>query len=217
MIGSFYGNIEKKNRLYAGKPQEMEVLIMRQSEILTGNQQERLELRSCKLAYLAGFYDADGCISLYKTCRRKGSKVYLRPQVSCTNCDFDQIDSICEIMDFLKFPYHILSRKATKFNHRPSKDIRTIGVKRCARILPQLIPYLIGKKERASFLLWFCKLRLVKIGKAEPYMPVEIAIYDEIHEQNRRGSIPESSETNTPISLVNITEDEDRVRACVRA
>jgi len=186
---------------------------MQQSEVQTGYQQERLELRSCKLAYLAGFYDADGCFSLYKTQRKRG-KIYLRPQVSCTNCDFEQIDYICEVMAFLKFPYYIQNRKGAKSNHRASKDVKTIGVKRCSRILPQLIPYLIGKKERASLLLWFCELRLKKMGKAEPYSLVEVAIYDEIHEQNTRGQSLESSETNTLISHSNW--DEDRVRACMR-
>lgn len=205
--------MEKKNRLYAGNSQEIEVLIMQKAEILTDNPQERLQLRSNKLAYLAGFLDADGCFSLFRT--QRGNKIYLNPLVVCTNCDFSQMDLIAEMMTFLDFPHYVQERKPAKANHRASKDVRVQGIKRCARVLPQMIPYLIGKKERASLLLMFCELRLKKMGKAEPYSRVEIAIWEEICKQNKRGQTVESSETNTPISL--LSKDEDRVRACVRA
>ena len=164
---------------------------MQKIEVLTDNPQERAQVipfvydRPCLLAYLAGFFDGDGCFSLYKSQRKE--KIYLTPEMSCTGCDEKQIDAVSEIMKHLGYPYYINRRKGWKDNHRSSKDIKVIGIKRCLRVLPGIIPYLRGKKERAELLLWFCNLRKLLKGYSEPYTKVQWAIYDEIHLQNKRG------------------------------
>jgi len=161
---------------------------MQQSNTLTDNQQERLSYENeeaCLLAYLAGFFDADGCFSLYMALRR--NRMYLVAHTQCTNCDFAQIDSITEMLNTLAIPFNITNRKPAKINHRSSKDIIISGTKRNLLFLPRIIPYLRGKQDRAMLLLAYCEARNAK-STHDSYNEFELSIYQIMRKENKRGA-----------------------------
>lgn len=140
---------------------------MQKSSIQTGNQQERPE----DLAYLAGFIDADGCLSVYT--KKHYKKIGFVPRVQITNTNEKGIYWIRDLLDKCNIPYYVYVRRHKNPKHSNTYDIMISGFKRCMKIVPKIIPYMHLKKDRASAMIKLCESRL-KSGRHTPYSEHEI-------------------------------------------
>ena len=184
---------------------------MQKSKVLTDNPQERL---CCKLSWLAGFFDADGCVNIYRKYTAK-TEVYT-PRLVMTNTNKDIVDTICAVLREVSIPFYVQIRKNRSLNHNNTADIIISGYKRCFHALPLIAPYLKGKREKAELMLQFCELRL-KAGKKEPYSIEQLSLCNQIKSLNNRGKKALHKIPRDYTLSSSYDEGEDIVRSCARA
>lgn len=171
------------------------------------NPQER---RCCSLSWIAGIIDGEGCINVYTRVQKRHT-VY-RPRIVITNTSRTIIDEVCRIFDLAGFPYYVQTRNRDRTNHNTTYDVIIAGFKRVARVLPQLVPYLRGKKDQAILMCEFVTERL-KLNKNIDW-PVELLeICELIQLLNKRGN-EQILRDYTPSPS---KEGEDIVRAYAKA
>lgn len=95
-----------------------------------------------QLAYIAGFIDGEGCISLAK----RGK--YITPSLQISNTDYDILEWIGGFYG-LKVYDKIADRRPTR---KPSYRLAVFGDK-AIQILKDILPYLRVKKEQAEVVL----------------------------------------------------------------
>lgn len=107
-------------------------------------------------AYLAGLMDTDGSFSIKRQVQNKGTHVknprYL-PIIGFSSTDTRAINYIRE-----NFPYgnlYIPKNKSCSAGFYYQYGIYT--KKECSEFLKRIIPFLVGKKENAQTLLYFCE------------------------------------------------------------
>lgn len=146
------------------------------------NPQRSLENR---LHWLGGIFDGEGSFSLIAL-RRKGKLYSFRPQASVVNTDDRIIDEVISILEELELPFHVHRHTARKYSQRPVSEVRIIGLKRVARALPSIIPYLVSKKARAQAILDFAELRLLQenIKHGQPLTDFEISLVEFVRKEN---------------------------------
>lgn len=143
------------------------------------NQQRKLELR---LAWLGGFWDGEGYITVaYRQPERRCRRVQINPMFGVVNTNPAVMDEVAAVLTAVGIPHHRSSRIDKRPNCKPLHKIVTTGFKRCARSLPILIPYLVGKREQAEKLLHLCQQRLAVSNKT-PYSPECVALAAELRE-----------------------------------
>lgn len=128
-------------------------------------------------AYIAGFIDADGSISIVK------DKNGYAPRVTIANCDFEVLLSIQEQFGGSGC---ISTKKPRKKNHRPSHDLAWV-YNVAIEVVTTCYPYFRLKKPRADCLLKW-KSVVKRNGK---YTKEELSIRDSLvgkmRELNKRG------------------------------
>lgn len=98
-----------------------------------------------ELIYIAGFFDGEGCIHIYKS-RSRGFTL----QVSAANTDRQVIQFIC---DRFGGRIHRLQKKG---NRKPCWRVDLVA-RRANHLLTALLPYLRVKKDQAELALEFQK------------------------------------------------------------
>lgn len=140
------------------------------------NQQGKTEI---DLAWFAGFMDGEGCFHMRNVAGsriRDLGKVYFRPTIRVCNTHQDTLQTVCTILDTHGLPYHVSHRTySSASKYLPAWDVEVSGIKRCAKWLPLLIPYLHTKREQAEQMLEYCLSRLSKAPSA-PYNEREIEL-----------------------------------------
>jgi len=146
------------------------------------NQQERLEI---SLEWFAGFFEAEGWISLMKTYRSyKGEKkVIYVPVCGMCNTDFEILYQVESVLKKNEIGYQLQLRKPRKETHKKSWQINMQCLKKSLLFLEWILPYLRGQKRfKAQQVIRFCKLRKEKTqgfcGVA--YSQDELDLFDEI-------------------------------------
>jgi len=147
-------------------------------DVTVGNQQARLEL---KLAWLAGFLDADGSFTLQKSWKNKKEQDSFVPRVSFHNTSPLTIKEICKVLFDIQVGKYIVTRNRKKVNHASLKTVEVFGLKRVGKLLPLVIPYLVTKKLEAQLLLAFIHKRMQKHHNA-PYTEFEYKVRDALKE-----------------------------------
>lgn len=107
------------------------------------------------LAYLAGIIDGEGWIGLQKRLDRRW--ITYKPALRVTNTDANIINRVYEIWEAIGVSGHIYENE-----QNPSvpngKQIMNLQLNKAVdiqKILEQVIPYLVGKKARATMLVRF--------------------------------------------------------------
>ena len=143
------------------------------------NQQGKLESR---LHWLGGFWDGEGTVTLNYRHTWRGRYSALTPNLSIVNTNKTMIDEVADIFDQCSVPYYRQYwDNAKNPKHRPRHSIIIAGMKRCSKALPFLIPYLVGKREKATKLQQFVEFRLSRPYQA-PYTEYEVGLASEIRE-----------------------------------
>ena len=120
------------------------------------NPQRRLDIR---LGWLGGIIDGEGMITVIK----RSNGYNFCPRISIANTDKILLDEVEKIFKELNLSYHFQSKSYKVGEKEKIKfEITVNGLRRCSKVLPLIIPFLISKKERAEKLLLWCEYRLSK-------------------------------------------------------
>ncbi len=137
-------------------------------------------LSETELAYIAGFWDADGCFALIK-----GADGRMAPRVEVAN-------TAKAIHAYLE---DRLTTGVTMTEHRPSPRHKTAHKYRVNRmadvvgLVDALLPYLVIKTERATLVREWCVLRM-SLPSRMMHDPREEEIYQRLKVLNRKGPPP---------------------------
>jgi hypothetical protein len=128
------------------------------------NQQERLELSP---QWFAGFFEAEGWLSLMDTKRvEKGERIsrYV-PTCGICNTDFHILSLIHDLFYQNGIEYQSYVRKPRKKGYKLSWQIHISGMKKCIKFIEFITPHMIGEKKiKAQKILEFCINRKNKIN-----------------------------------------------------
>ena len=146
-------------------------------------------MTSEEAAYLAGFIDVDGCITIVRNKNVNGAYLY-RPYILFMHTNKGVLDWISLLVE----AGTVLSYKGLKDNHKARHTLRLSRNDSVRRILPTIYPHLQIKHKQADLVMEFIDSRSdAKIvtgrgakGKTS-YTERELEIYKEIRVLNKRG------------------------------
>jgi hypothetical protein len=148
------------------------------------NQQERLEL---EMAWLAGFFEGEGHISLCK-CANTSKKSLGRPRyvpmVGLCNTDYAVLPDVKRVLDLSGITYCIYESKINGIGKKPKWELNFKGMEKAYKFCNWILPYLKGyKKLRAEKIIKFCDMRWekLKISHQAPYGIEEESIYKDMY------------------------------------
>ena len=147
-------------------------------------------IQDVEIAYFAGLIDGEGTITLERTGNRRMNGITgLSPKIIVANTDLAIIEVCKTYFKRLGVKPHIKSQLAGKYNRGKTMYWVTIqGLSKCKKVLPKLIPYLVGKAGQARLLLDFIDHRgNSQEAKGKPYGEYEMRILDQIRSLNHRG------------------------------
>lgn len=140
-------------------------------------------------AWLAGFIDGEGAIGIHRASdKRKGPNYHsFRATLQIVNTNRLALVQTLDIMELSSLNIAALRRDSTKWS--PAFHINIRELHSLARILPQLMPYLIIKQHQAELTLEFVRSRLAQNGRGRraPYTERERQLHILLKELNKRG------------------------------
>jgi hypothetical protein len=146
-------------------------------------------------AWLAGFVDGEGCISLRAHWNgRRARKKYIVSVFEICNTQSELIYRCDEIARKLGVNMRIKEYHPKSTKKRPVWSISTYRLVKVKKLLQELLPYLVGKKQRATYTLRFINSRLGRCKEGHNqhkkilYSEEEIFLAGKVQELNRRGS-----------------------------
>lgn len=160
-----------------------------------GNQQATLFL-----SWLAGFIDADGCISANVHTRR-GNKPQITLKIVIEVGDEKIIHYISDHLKDMNIAHWVSeTRMKNKSGFVPRKPITTFamsGMKRIKPFLELIIPYLVLKKEEAILMKEFIDSRLPKSTR-DDYSRHEIDLLKQIIQLKKSGRLRDYTRRHLP-------------------
>ncbi len=141
------------------------------------------KLTETEKAYIAGFLDADGTISLTKQKGRRN----LKNQIGFDNTNLEVLEWIQTKLQATNVHIYVLKSKPFK-NQKERYMIRLSGKEQIKEILLSLIPYLIRKKTQALLLVEFIQLNSCHKGRRNYQLSMrELEIFDNMKLLNKVG------------------------------
>lgn len=111
-----------------------------------------------ELAWLAGLWDGEGSITIFKHIERGGVRK-LCPTILVVNTDIKIINEAKRILDNLGTSFHLFERVSKNPKHKNSFQLNTRNTKYIDKVLTAIEPYLIGKKEQAQLVIGYVRKR----------------------------------------------------------
>jgi hypothetical protein len=147
-----------------------------------------------EVAWLAGLYDGEGCLTLEKS-RAKGQhshdyrniNVHYIPHIGLGMTSREGIERAVEILQINGVGVHVFHRKTEPTRWKRSIYVRVMGMKRALKWLDLLESYLVVKKPQAEILRAFIAQRASQPMTA-PYTSREHEIFAAIRRLNQVGS-----------------------------
>ena len=147
---------------------------------------EAFDVAERDLAWLGGFWDADGSIGIAKR------STYLVPFASCANTNEVLIKNVERILDKAEIDYHLdYQDRGERKNAKPAWAVRMECRKRVYRFCQMIEPYLVGKRTQAQLVMEWCELPVrtgneaKQKGNPEGYWEIK----DQLTELNARGRV----------------------------
>lgn len=152
-------------------------------------------------ARIAMFLDTDGYITIMVRQRGIAGNAYLGPSLGFTNTSKLLIDWTHETLTRLGVPHYLKWYSVDKLkgthSRKPQGRIVILGQNRCSKIIPLVLPYLVGKLAQGKLVAEYLASRILSKHK-QLYTDRELQIANDIRalNDNKGGSWrPISSET----------------------
>ncbi|MGD9590803.1 MAG: LAGLIDADG family homing endonuclease [Pyrinomonadaceae bacterium] len=147
------------------------------------NQQET----ALELGWIAGLIDGEGTIGISIRSRRTENTGWTtKPHVQLSNTDMEIVDRYTGWLSKNGVPFHISSYPA-KGRRQAHKTVVTAGLKRVARLLPLVLPYLTGNKKRAGVLVNEFVTSRLSDWHAAPFTERQLGIVKELQSLHAKG------------------------------
>jgi intein/homing endonuclease len=121
--------------------------------------------KKLKYAYLAGFVDADGSISIKSQSKKRPYLGY----ITVYNCNKEVIEMFFEEFGGGKSRYKKTGKNWNK-NWRPCWEWQ-LTAQKAARAIEKIYPYLVIKKRQATLVLELCKIKSENQGPIARWQP----------------------------------------------
>ncbi|GEM_PF-1875634 len=146
------------------------------------NQQGKVTVTD--LAWLAGFVDGEGTITLSD---RRYLNKRISPHFILTNTHFASLDHALDIIGRAGINAHVLQKAEPKKagNYRPAGTIELAGFERVRKLLVLLQPYLVTKERQTAIVLEFIARRQAQ-PRFEPVTIEDLEALREIRKLNKR-------------------------------
>jgi hypothetical protein len=131
-----------------------------------------IEADPVELAWLAGFFDGEGCISIRHAKRPANRSAWFVLQVSITNTHRNSLQRIKDL-----FGFGTLHERANVPQNRKTIYTYMLGGRQAECALLTLLPYLFVKREQAKMALEFRSL-----GQKKPYQLIPTETYERMLE-----------------------------------
>jgi len=135
-------------------------------------------MKDTDLAWLAGMWEGEGSILLYRRPAYKGKRQGIIPSMEITNTDICLVNRCSSILDKLECSFHFSETKKYKTHHKQAYRLRTTNAKTIVKTLDAIIPHMVGeKKAKGELVKKFLTRRLEKA--ADKGMTLKHVPYDE--------------------------------------
>lgn len=154
------------------------------------NPQQKMEF-----SWLAGFFEADGCVSISVNASTVKHRKGFKPFASLVNTDLSIMNRIVFILDKYRLPYHFVTGKPDNRYKKGSILYRVefVGLKRVRKFIPYILDYLYGEKRmRCIKVLEFINSRLSRHAKTA-YNQEEIDLIQFIRKEPLSSEITEKA------------------------
>lgn len=157
-------------------------------------------MKDTDLAWLAGFWDGEGSITLFTHQEKNGMKK-ICPSVSVVNTDIGMINKTRKILEGLGCNFNLSERQPKNSRHSKVYILQTRNMNHIIKFLSATTMYLSGeKRERAEILLDYCVRRAVKLERlpskgSTPYDDQDWADLESFNSMPFRRSNNRSSQT----------------------
>jgi len=163
------------------------------------------DISKTETAYLAGLWDGEGSITLWKNIRKESGKPRLIASLVFVNTNLKMIEWVEDKLVKIGAPFHrhVIKSDPKRFGgrHKDCYQLTARNRESVERTLRVLLPYLVSKKEQAEIVLSFVRSRVEQMRKTKgrpsnttPYTKKEFDMELRIRQLNKLGK-SESPET----------------------
>ena len=143
-----------------------------------------LGLTEVEKAYIAGFVDGEGCITLIETKRKDRGNNRLAPIIAIANTNKEGLEWIAKRLEVNRIV--VTSKQTEKWKRGYQLKIEAIN--RVYEVLEAILPYLVIKKEQAQLVMGFISGHGNMQGKERRITANEYAMLERIRALNKKGS-----------------------------
>lgn len=143
-----------------------------------------------KLAWLAGLWDGEGTITVFKHQDQSDKYWKLRATCCITNTDPNIITEVLKLGDELGINYAMFTRQPERKEHAVSYQLNLRKMSSEKILLDAIIPYLIGKRAQAELTLRFVESRMKHMkgtNEERAYTEEEEDISKQLYRLNAKG------------------------------
>ena len=139
-------------------------------------------------AWLAGFWDGEGTITVFKHKEKTGWK--LCPTMCIVNTDPNLINQTQKLCEKIGVQLALFTRNPKKKEHAISYQLNTRNMEYILKLIETIKPYLVGKLAQAEITERFTKSRLkhrTNGGRPLPYTDKEWKMSEDLYVLNAKG------------------------------
>lgn len=153
-------------------------------------------LTETEKAWLAGFWDGEGSITIF-THMEKNGREKICPTIGVTNTHEGVIAHVVELLDRLGTSFSIQTRKRQEDKFKDAYHVHTRNMAYIKVVLEALQPYLVCKKAQCSLVLRYVnkKLQQRETNQRPRYDDEDFDIQEQCQVLNKRGKVPSSPTT----------------------
>ena len=153
-------------------------------------------LTEVEKAWLAGFWDGEGSITIFTHIEKNGRKK-ICPTINVTNTNDVVIAYVVDLLDKMGTSFSILEKKTDNDRWKNAYTVGTRNIQYIKTVLEALQPYLVCKKAQCTLVLRYVNKKLEQRQDTQRprYDTEDFEIQEECQVLNKRGKIPLSSTT----------------------
>lgn len=143
-----------------------------------------------KLAWLAGLWDGEGTITVFKHQDESDKYWKLRPTCCVSNTDPNIVTEILKLGDEMGIHYALFTTTPKKKQHAAAYQLNLRKMSSIKILLEAILPYLIGKKSQAELTLRFVESRMKHMrgtNEERAYTEEEESLSKQLYKLNAKG------------------------------